>query len=121
MEEVEKGLKELWGFAAPWREQQCQQARHLPPELPETGPPTKEHMERPMALATYVAEDDFVGHQWDERPLGLRVLDAPCRGMPGGEDRSGWVRMHPHRGRGRGYVIRGFPKGQHGKGKTFEM
>jgi hypothetical protein len=27
MEELEKGLKELRGFAAPWREQQCQPAR----------------------------------------------------------------------------------------------
>jgi hypothetical protein len=27
MKELEKGLKELRGFAAPWREQQCQQAR----------------------------------------------------------------------------------------------
>jgi hypothetical protein len=45
MEELEKGLKELRGFSAPWREQQCQQARHAPhpPELLETGPPTKEY------------------------------------------------------------------------------
>jgi hypothetical protein len=28
MEELEKGLKELRGFVAPWKEQQCQQARH---------------------------------------------------------------------------------------------
>ena len=35
------------------------------------------HMEGPMALATYVAEDGLVGHQWEERPLGLRVFDAP--------------------------------------------
>jgi hypothetical protein len=27
MEELEKGLKELRVFAAPWKEQQCQQAR----------------------------------------------------------------------------------------------
>jgi hypothetical protein len=27
MEELEKGLKELRGFAAPWTEQQCPQAR----------------------------------------------------------------------------------------------
>ena len=26
------------------------------------------HMERPMALATYVAQDGLVGHQWEERP-----------------------------------------------------
>ena len=33
-----------------------------------------------MALATYVAEDGLVGHQWEERPLGLRVFDAPVYG-----------------------------------------
>ena len=35
------------------------------------------HMERPMALATYVAEGGLVGHQWEELPLGLRGFDAP--------------------------------------------
>jgi hypothetical protein len=35
------------------------------------------HMERPVVLATYVAEDALVGHQWEERPLGLKVFDAP--------------------------------------------
>jgi hypothetical protein len=30
-----------------------------------------------MALATYVAEDGLVGHQWEERPLALRVFDVP--------------------------------------------
>ena len=29
-----------------------------------------------MALAEYVAEDDLVGHQWEEWPLGLRIFDA---------------------------------------------
>jgi hypothetical protein len=33
----------------------------------------KVHMEGPMALA----KDNFVGHQWEERPLGLRVFNAP--------------------------------------------
>jgi hypothetical protein len=40
-----------------------------------------------MALAIYVAEDGLVGHQWEER----RGLMPQCRGMPGQEDRSGWV------------------------------
>jgi hypothetical protein len=34
-------------------------------------------MELPVALVIYVAEDGLVGHQWEERPLGLRVFDAP--------------------------------------------
>ena len=54
---LEKGLKELRGFAAPWREQQCQL------ELPGTGPSTRIHVEGPMALAAYVAEDGLVEHQ----------------------------------------------------------
>jgi hypothetical protein len=72
MEELEKRLKELRGFAAPWREQQGQQAR--PPELPGDQ---RIHMEGPMALATYVAEDGLVEHLWEEQPLGLRVFNAP--------------------------------------------
>ena len=35
------------------------------------------HMEGPMVLATYVAEDGLVGHHWEKRPLGLRVFNAP--------------------------------------------
>ena len=41
MEELEKELKELRGFAAPWGEQNYQLA--IPPELLGTGPPTKEY------------------------------------------------------------------------------
>jgi hypothetical protein len=41
MKELEKALKELRGFIAPWREQHFQQAR--PSELLGTGPPTKEY------------------------------------------------------------------------------
>jgi hypothetical protein len=76
MEELEKGLKELRRFAAPWREQHCQQDRSL--ELPGTGPPTKEYTWRdPWCWPhMYVAEDGLVGHQWEERPLGLWVFDA---------------------------------------------
>ena len=33
-------------------------------------------MDRPMALATYVAEDGFVGHQWEEQPLVLWGFNA---------------------------------------------
>jgi hypothetical protein len=35
------------------------------------------HMKQPMVLGTYVA-DGLVGHQWKERPLGLRGFDAPA-------------------------------------------
>jgi hypothetical protein len=30
-----------------------------------------------MAPAAYIAEDGFVGYQWEERPLFLRRLDDP--------------------------------------------
>ena len=30
-----------------------------------------------MVLATYVAEDGLVGHQWEKRHLDLRVFNAP--------------------------------------------
>jgi hypothetical protein len=51
----------------------------VPPELLWTKPPTKEyiHMEESMAPAAYVVEDGLVGHQWEERSLFLRRLDAP--------------------------------------------
>jgi hypothetical protein len=50
-----------------------------PPEFPGTKPATKVYtnMEGPMAPATYEAEDDLVGHQWEERPLVLWRFDAP--------------------------------------------
>jgi hypothetical protein len=34
-------------------------------------------MEGPLALVPYVAEDGLVGHQWEERPLGLRLSNSP--------------------------------------------
>jgi hypothetical protein len=78
-EELEKGLKELRWFAAPWREQQCQQARG--PGAPGDWTTNQRvHMEQPMAVATYVAEDGLVGHRWEERPLGLWVYDATVWG-----------------------------------------
>ena len=47
-----------------------------PLKLPGTGPPTRVYMKGPMALATYVAEDGLVEHQWEERLLGLRGFNA---------------------------------------------
>ena len=64
MEELEKGLKELRGFAAPWGEQQCQQARP-PGVLRDRTTNQRVHMEGPMVLVAYVAEDGLIGHQWE--------------------------------------------------------
>jgi hypothetical protein len=33
-----------------------------------------------MSLVAYVAEDDLVSHQWEERPLVLRRSYAPVQG-----------------------------------------
>ena len=50
----------------------------LPPRAPrEWTTKQRVYMERPMTLATYVAEDSLVGHQWEESPLGLRRFDVP--------------------------------------------
>ena len=68
MEELEKGLKELRGFAAPWGEQQCQQARP-PGVLGDRTTNQRVHMVGLMAPAAYVAEVSLVSHQWEERPL----------------------------------------------------
>jgi hypothetical protein len=85
---LDKGLKELRGVAAQWREQQCQQTRlHGAPG--DWTSNQRVHIDQPIVLATHVAEDGLVGHQWEEMPLGLRVFDAPGRGMPGWEDGSG--------------------------------
>ena len=75
MEELKKVLKELLGFSGPWGEQQCQ--RPEPLELLGTRPPTRVHMEKPMAPAMCVAVDGLVGHQWEEEALFLWVFDAP--------------------------------------------
>ena len=72
MEELGKGLKELRVFAAPWREQQCQQARS--PGAPGDWTTNQRvHMVGPMAPAAEVAENGLVEHQWE----GLRGFDAP--------------------------------------------
>jgi hypothetical protein len=34
-------------------------------------------MERPLVLATYVAEDSLVGYQWEDKFLGLRLFNVP--------------------------------------------
>jgi hypothetical protein len=33
-----------------------------------------------MSLAAYIAEDDLVGHHWEERLLVLQTLYAPVQG-----------------------------------------
>ena len=53
MEELEKGLKEVRGFAAPFREQQCQPA--IPSGAPRDGTTNQRiHMEGRMVLVSHV-------------------------------------------------------------------
>jgi hypothetical protein len=65
----EKGQKELRRYITPWGEQKCQLTR----SFRDPGDCTTNQ----MALTTYVAEDVFVGHKWEEQPLFLGRLDAP--------------------------------------------
>jgi hypothetical protein len=50
-------------------------------------------MERPVALATYVAEDSFDGQQWEKEALGPMNAQCPSVGeFQGGEVGVGvWV------------------------------
>jgi hypothetical protein len=41
-----------------------------------------------MAPFTYVAEDDLVGHQWEEGPWTCEGSMPQCRGMLGQGNRS---------------------------------
>jgi hypothetical protein len=36
-----------------------------------------------MAPAAYVAEDHLIGHQWEERPLGINGRRGPWASMGG--------------------------------------
>jgi hypothetical protein len=109
IEEVEKGLKELRAFAAPWTEQQCQLVRTLThTELPGTGPPTKKYTWRDPWLWQRITLLDISGR----RGLWASGCSMPqCRVIPGWEGRSGWVGEHPHRGRGKEYGISRFKRG----------
>jgi hypothetical protein len=70
MEELEKLPKELKGSATLWVEQQYELTST--PEL--------------VSLAAYVAEDGLVGHQWEERPLGLANFICPSTGERQGQE-----------------------------------
>jgi hypothetical protein len=120
MEELEKGLKELRGFAAPWREQQCQQAR---PPWSSWG---LDHQPKNTYGATY-GGDHIYGRGWScwilvgGEALGSEGVRCPSiGGCQGGKtEMGGWGSTL--RGSREGEWARGFLKGRPGKGKTFEM
>ena len=81
MEELEKGLKELRGLQ-PYRGSNSvnRVTPHPPGASGDWTTYQRTHMERTMALATYVAKDGFVGHQWEEWLLGCKTRKK--RGCP---------------------------------------
>jgi hypothetical protein len=44
-----------------------------------------------MALAAYIAEDGLVGHQWEERPLVMKVLCSSIGECQAQELGVGWL------------------------------
>jgi hypothetical protein len=68
MEELEKGIKELSHLG----EQQC----HCQMPWSSQGL-DNQSKEGPKVPSAYVAEDDLVGHQWEEWPLVLWDFDFP--------------------------------------------
>jgi hypothetical protein len=70
-----------------------------------------------MVLATYVAEDGLVGHQWKERPLGLIVFNASVGKCQGGRmGVNGWGSTLIEAGGGGWHRV--FLNGRPGKGEN---
>ena len=75
-EKLQKVLKELRGSAAPWGKGTTVWTGQSPGAAGNLTTNQRLHMEGPLALAAYVAEDGTVGHKLEERPLALWVFDA---------------------------------------------
>jgi hypothetical protein len=92
MEELEKGLKELKGFAAPWEEQQYepnstpQSSQGLNHQLKSTRGGTQ------VSSCTYSREWPW-GTSMRGEAYGLvkKVLTPKCKGITGQGSRNGWV------------------------------
>jgi hypothetical protein len=56
MEELEKKLKEMKGFATPQEEQQYEPTNPPPPEIPASRPPTKEYTWRDPWLQLHLSQ-----------------------------------------------------------------
>jgi hypothetical protein len=74
MKELEKGLKELRGLQLHGGSNSINSPDLPPPRAPGHWTTNQRIY---MVLATYMAEDGLVDHQWEERLLGLRVFNAP--------------------------------------------
>ena len=116
MEEWQKGLKELMGFAAPFwgggatmsTSQTLQISQRLDHQLKNTHG------------GTHDSGCVCGRHQWEERPA-LGPVRVPCLSV--GEcqgEKMGvgeWVGEHPHRGRSKAYGIGGFQRGHLKRGQ----
>jgi hypothetical protein len=73
IEELEKGLKELRGFAGTWEINSVNRPDTASPHRAPGDMTTNQrvHMEGPVVLVAYVGEDGLV-HKWEEWPLDLR-------------------------------------------------
>ena len=71
MEELEKVSKDLKG-SEPYRWNNNMNYPVPPPEL--------------VSLAAYVSKDGLVGHQWEERPLGLANFICLATGERQGQE-----------------------------------
>ena len=80
-EELEKGPKELKGFAAPQEEQQYEPTRS-PRALRDKTTNQRIHMVGFIAPEANVAEDGLVD-QWEEKPSECEGFMPQCRRMPG--------------------------------------
>jgi hypothetical protein len=115
MEKLEKGLKELKGFAAPQEEQQHEPTSTPPPELPGTKPPptTMNPHGRIHGSRCVCSRGWPCWISMGREALGL--VKAQCRSVgecqyrKGGEN--GWVEEHPHRSRGKEDGIGGLHRG----------
>ena len=77
---VKEGTEGAEGVCSPVGGATVSTSQTPPPlELPGTGPPTKEYTWKDPWFQPHMWQkmDGLVGHQWEERPLGLRVFDAP--------------------------------------------
>jgi hypothetical protein len=120
MKGLEKGLKELKGFAT----HRKNNINHPdPPELTETKPPTKEYTWRDLWFIC----SSICSRGWpcwaSMGGEGLGLVKARCPSV--GELEAGkvgvcrWMGEHSHRSRGREGCDRGLPGKKRGKGITF--
>ena len=108
MEESEKGLKDLKGFAAPQEEQQCELTRPLSTPLNKLQPKTT-HGSSCICSRGWPCWTSMGGEALgpvEAQFSSVRECQRRWAGV------GGWVAEHLHRSRKRESGIRGFPEGK---------